>query len=87
LDDELSPKNAAALAGRALRDMTRIADSPYEIWRDIALTNADEIERALVVFEQKLTHLRENLRTRELRDEFERAARFRSSLRESKPDK
>lgn len=87
LQDELSPKNAAALAGRALRDMTRIADSPYEIWRDIAITNADEIERALLAFEQKLAHLRENLRTRELRGEFERAAHFRSSLRESKPDK
>jgi prephenate dehydrogenase len=87
LDDELSPKNVATLAGRALREMTRIADSPYEIWRDIAITNADEIERALLAFEQKLALLRENLRTRELREEFERAARFRSSLRETNPDK
>ena len=79
--------DAATLAGRALRDMTRIADSPYEIWRDIAITNADEIERALLAFEQKLAHLRENLRTRELREEFDRAARFRSSLRETNPDK
>jgi prephenate dehydrogenase len=86
LDDELPPKNVATLAGRALRDMTRIADSPYEIWRDIAITNADEIELALLAFEQKLALLRENLRTRELREEFERAAHFRSSLRETKPD-
>jgi prephenate dehydrogenase len=46
------------------------------MWRDIALTNATNIEDAILKLEQRLTHIRENLRTPELRAEFERAARF-----------
>lgn len=64
------------VGGRALREMTRVASSPYSMWRDIALTNATNIEDALLKLEQRLTHIRENLRTPELRAEFERAARF-----------
>jgi prephenate dehydrogenase len=64
------------VGGRALREMTRIAASPYSMWRDIALTNATNIEAAILKLEQRLTHIRENLRTPELRAEFERAARF-----------
>ena len=64
------------VGGRALREMTRIAASPYSMWRDIALTNAANIEDAILKLEQRLTHIRENLRTPELRAEFERAARF-----------
>ena len=30
-----------AIGGRALREMTRIAASPYSMWRDIALTNTE----------------------------------------------
>lgn len=36
-----------ALAGRGLRDTTRLATSPPEIWRDIAMTNADNIAEAI----------------------------------------
>jgi prephenate dehydrogenase len=64
------------VGGRALREMTRIAASPYSMWRDIALTNAGHIEDAILKLEQRLTHIRENLRTPELRAEFERAAKF-----------
>jgi len=59
--------------GRALREMTRIASSPYSMWRDIALTNRPQIADALLKLEQKLAHIRENLDTRELDDEFARA--------------
>jgi prephenate dehydrogenase len=65
------------IGGRALREMTRLGASPFSMWRDIAHTNADAIARALDAFEQRLAHLRENLKTPELRDEFERANRFR----------
>ena len=64
------------VGGRALHEMTRIASSPYSMWRDIALTNAGNIEAALSKLEQRITHIRENLRTPELRAEFERAAKF-----------
>lgn len=67
------------VGGRAMRDMTRIASSPYSMWRDIALTNATNIEHAILKLEQRLTHIRENLRTPELRAEFERAGKFKRS--------
>ncbi len=36
-----------ALSGPGLADSTRLAGSPYGIWRDICLTNADNIQAAL----------------------------------------
>src|SRR5581483_1115095 len=61
------------IGGRALREMTRIAHSPYSMWRDIATANTENIEEALLRFEQQLSHLRENLRGPGLRDLFESA--------------
>jgi prephenate dehydrogenase len=65
------------VGGRALREMTRLGASPYTMWRDIASTNTEAIQAALHALEQRLAHLRENLRTPELRAEFEQANRFR----------
>jgi prephenate dehydrogenase len=65
------------VGGRALREMTRLGASPYSMWRDIAHTNTAAIERALFALEQRLAHIRENLRTPGLREEFERANEFR----------
>lgn len=67
-----------AVGGRALREMTRLGSSPYSMWRDVALTNTEELSAALLALEQRLAHIRENLKTPELRDEFDRANRFRS---------
>ncbi len=65
------------VGGRALREMTRLGASPFSMWRDIAHTNTEAVERALQAMEQRLAHLRENLRTPELRAEFDQANRFR----------
>jgi len=65
--------------GRALREMTRISSSPYSMWRDIALTNKTNLQDALLKLEQRLAHIRENLDTRELAMEFERAHHLRKS--------
>jgi prephenate dehydrogenase len=65
------------VGGRGLREMTRLGASPYSMWRDIAYTNTEAIDHALQILEQRLAHLRENLRTPELRSEFERANEFR----------
>jgi prephenate dehydrogenase len=59
--------------GRALREMTRISASPYSMWRDIAISNKKNIEDALLKVEQRLAHIRENLSTRQLAQEFEQA--------------
>jgi len=66
-----------AVGGRALREMTRLGSSPYSMWRDVAYTNTEAIAAAIHALEQRLAHIRENLRTPELRDEFELANRFR----------
>jgi prephenate dehydrogenase len=73
--------------GRALREMTRISGSPYSMWRDVALTNKKNIRHALLKLEQRLAHIRENLDTKELALEFERAHHLRKSqtLRKSPP--
>jgi prephenate dehydrogenase len=68
-----------AIGGRALREMTRLGASPYSMWRDVAHTNTETIADALLSMEQRLAHMRENLKTPELRDEFERANRFRTT--------
>ncbi len=65
------------VGGRALREMTRLGSSPFSMWRDIAHTNTEAVERALLALEQRLALLRENLRTPELRDQFEQANKFR----------
>ncbi len=79
LEDEFGDDpELQAIGGRALREMTRIAGSPYSMWRDIALTNTGNIQDALLRLEQRLANLRENLRTRGLEEEFETANRFRN---------
>jgi prephenate dehydrogenase len=65
--------------GRALREMTRISGSPYSMWRDVALTNKKNIRHALLKLEQRLAHIRENLDTKELALEFERAHHLRNA--------
>jgi prephenate dehydrogenase len=66
--------------GRALQEMTRISSSPYSMWRDIAISNKKNLEDALWKVEQRLAHIRENLATRQLADEFEQAHALRKSV-------
>jgi prephenate dehydrogenase len=71
-----------AISGPGLIDSTRLALSAYELWRDILATNTTAIERALSDYIQKLDHIRQNLRTRQLQEEFEHAAALASKLRQ-----
>jgi prephenate dehydrogenase len=64
------------ITSRGFREMTRTASSPYSMWRDVAITNSANIEKALLALEHRLAHIRENLKTPELRAEFERAAQI-----------
>jgi prephenate dehydrogenase len=84
LVDEFGNKPMLDAGGRALREMTRISASPYSMWRDIALTNKKNIQQTLLKLEQHLAHLRENLDTRELAMEFDRAHRLRDISRLAK---
>lgn len=67
-----------AIGGRALREMTRLGASPFSMWRDVAHTNEAPIAKTLLALEQRLQHIRENLRTPELRTEFAKANAFRN---------
>jgi prephenate dehydrogenase len=74
LVDEFGPDAPLlGIGGKALREMTRISGSPYSMWRDIAITNRKNLSDALQKLEQRLAHIRENLDSRELAAEFERA--------------
>ena len=80
LVDEFGPEAPLLdIGGRALHELTRISSSPYSMWRDIAISNKKNIADALHKLEQRLAHLRENLDTRELAAEFERAHELRKS--------
>ena len=81
LVDEFGPDAPVLdIGGRALREMTRISGSPYSMWRDIAITNQKNLAAALQELEQRLAHIRENLDSRELAAEFERAHQLRKNL-------
>lgn len=74
-------KDGLQLSGSGLTDMTRLALSGYELWRDILATNTAYVDRALSAYIQELEHLRENLRTRQLQEEFRKAAGLAERLR------
>jgi prephenate dehydrogenase len=82
--EQLNPPERIAVAGPGLIDMTRLALSSYDLWRDILATNTEPIDRALAGYIQKLEHMRENLRTRQLQEEFERGAGLAGRLRRPK---
>jgi len=75
-DDREGMAAVQAIGGRALREMTRLGSSPYSMWRDVAMTNPKAIAETLAAMEQRLAHVRENLKTPELRDEFAKANKF-----------
>ncbi len=82
----LADTRGTEVSGSGLIDMTRLALSSYDLWRDILATNAEAIERALSAYIQELEHIRENLRTRQLQEEFERGARLAEKLRRARQD-
>ena len=59
-----------SLSGPGLQDMLRLAGSPYSVWRDVALTNTENIARAMDRLEQAVEHLRTRLTSKELEQEF-----------------
>jgi prephenate dehydrogenase len=71
-----------ALSGKGLADTTRLASSPADIWKDIAVTNADEIGPALDALIAVLQDLRRDLPNGDkLTDVFTEAARWRRTLK------
>jgi prephenate dehydrogenase len=73
--------DAAKVAGPAAVDLTRLALSPYEIWRDIFATNADSVDAALGAFIAELEELRAALRSPGMERAFEKGATAAKALR------
>jgi prephenate dehydrogenase len=70
-----------ALAGRGLRDTTRLASSPSAVWQDIAATNATNVAVALDQLIGVLQRLRDDLNDgRVLTDVFQSAADWKRVL-------
>ena len=77
-----SAPDAVTVAGPGLIDATRLALSSYDLWRDILATNPDAIEEAINAIIGKLEHLRDNLRSRQMEEEFQRAGALAAQLRQ-----
>jgi prephenate dehydrogenase len=72
------------LAASGFRDVTRLAESPYSLWRDICLTNVENIRVAVESLIEKLEVMRLHLSDRELEREFKQALKLRERLRDAK---
>ena len=72
------------LAASGFRDVTRLAESPYSLWRDICLTNMENIQSALESLIEKLEAMKLHLTDRELEREFKQAAKLRGILHDLK---
>lgn len=78
-------REGLALTGRGLQDVTRLASSPADIWRDVSASNADEIGQALDCLIEVLSDLRKDLEgTATLERIFESANSWRDQLHDSK---
>lgn len=75
----------AGVAGPGLHDMTRLALSSFEIWRDILATNGDEVSAALADLEKSVAEIRREIGGQTMESRFDAAAHFSAKLR-NRPD-
>ena len=69
------------MAGQGIVDTTRLASSPADVWRDICVTNADQIRSALDLLIDRLSEMRADLERAEVIDAvFSDAAHWRAEL-------
>lgn len=78
--ENVTDQNSLQVAGPGLRDMTRLAESPYDVWQDILATNSANITQALDRYIEKLTELRNELPGPRISEEFEAARQLRRKL-------
>jgi prephenate dehydrogenase len=77
----LQSESEMSVAGRGLDDMTRLAGSSFEIWKDILDTNHDSIVRALDLFLDNLSQTRDSLRSAWIGESFQQGAVTKDRLR------
>ena len=69
------------LAAAGFRDMTRLAESSYGVWRDVCLTNADHLRLAIESMIRKLEVIKAQLEEPALEQQFEAAREIRERWR------
>lgn len=72
---------AVGISGPGLLDMTRLAMSSYDVWRDILATNGDQIDHCLQAVIDELQAIQRDLQASNMSVRFEKAARFARALR------
>ena len=68
------------MAAGGFRDMTRIASSPFEMWRDICRTNAAPIQEMIDLYQDALNRLRGRVDGDGPGDDFAYANRIRNGI-------
>lgn len=71
------------IAASGFREMTRLAESPYDLWKDICLTNREHIESAVKAMIEALELIRAHMDGPELEQVFSEAQKLRRRLDES----
>lgn len=71
---------ALKMAAGGFRDMTRIASSPYDMWRDICRTNAAAIRTCVSQFRESLDAITARLEADELASDFSYAQDIRAGI-------
>ena len=71
---------ALQMAAGGFWDLTRIASSPFEMWRDICRTNADDIRSRIDQFQEALSGMRSRLEEDVLEEDFDFANKVRGSI-------
>jgi len=77
----LERSEAVRIAGPGLHDMTRLALSSYEVWRDILATNRQHVLLALETYISELERMRSELEQSDVEQEFAKGAKFAALLR------
>ena len=80
LAEHLQAPSDLGVAGEGLRDMTRLAASPHEVWEGILETNREAIDEALGEFIREVEALRAALPVDTAKDHFARGQALRARL-------
>lgn len=82
----LSKDSLLTITGPGLRDQTRLALSPFDVWQDILSTNIDGVREALSTYIDELGRIRELIGSPEMREAFKRAETFAQELRQGRKE-
>lgn len=70
LKGQVPDSQLVTASGPGLQDVTRLALSPWSVWKDIIQTNGENINHVLTVYIDRLTNLRDTLQTQRTEEEF-----------------